>query len=423
MASSEPDDPSMVWYFSFGPNMNKGFFSGREGTAVQPPSKSVAGSLIGHQLAFTMMGYEECEPRFANLVALSNNARQRSVSGIVRMNVHGIAHQIPRSELRKLDEREGFVANQEERAFERIQVVFRPSTSGGDADTWPVYTYVAHAKKEASPGKPSRRYLDLLATAARSSNLPMAYIQWLETHPAHGTTAMLMPRPNDKSMPPRCIQLEELQANRYQPSAGSSGSAWVVLGGQIFDLNAWSVARAPSVREPMLRYMALEQDATAFTMKLLARAYPSERYDPVTTRLSQLSPRQRAYLASWANFFVLNACPLVGVLEGSQWEELIRSTPQTPIQCAEVLTPRSLTTTSIEASPVMLGGQVRAHGPLSVDETPMSVIALGLAETLLSSDAAKPATATSSIATLWAQDQRMSAGGSKDLTARGICVE
>ena len=71
----------------------------------------------------------------------------------------------------------------------------------------------------------------------------------------------------------------------------------------------------------------------------------------------------------------------------------------------------------------MLGGQRGANGPLSVDETPTSVIALGLAETLLSSDAAKPATATSSIATLWAQDQRMSAGGSKDLTARGIDVE
>merc|ERR1711965_113894 len=91
-------------------------------------SISVPGSLTGHQLAFTMMGYEACEPRFANLAALPPHAASH-------MPVHGIAHQLPRSLLPELDEREGCVANAAERAFDRIEGAFVPygRDAGGGA--------------------------------------------------------------------------------------------------------------------------------------------------------------------------------------------------------------------------------------------------------------------------------------------------
>ena len=351
LAAASSDDEDAVWYFSFGPNMAINFFTGRSegdqpGQRMMSPFSSIPGKLVGHQLAFTMMGYEACEPRFANLVALPPHQHSR-------MQVHGIAHRIPRSELLKLDQREGCVEEESQRAFERIEVSFEAYDVGGAAFVPPggvptkVYTYVAHRAKVASPAPPAQRYLDLLVASARKAGLSEEYTSWLEAQPVYKATAMQMPRPKSDSNPPRLISYDELQANRHHAAAGLSDSAWVVLGGQIFDLNAPSVARAPSRREPMLRYMAQELDATAFVLKLFARAYPSETYEPGVTHLSCLSERQRAYLASWANFFLLNRTPRVGVLQDSEWQVLTTdSSPTSPLPyeaCVLLSAPKSKT--------------------------------------------------------------------------------
>lgn len=409
-ATAMDEDEQDVWYFSFGPNMANSFFLGRciqgdvkQGSRpdqlIQRPTKSMPGYLPGHELAFTMMGYEACEPRFANISALP-------VHTGARMPVHGIAHRIPRSELMKLDQREGYIADESERAFERVEVSFQayaaPGSSaapGGDAPIT-VFTYVAHRAKLASPAPPSQRYLDLLVLAAKNAGLSKEYTSWLEAQPSFRATAMQVPRPKESEGPPRVISLDELQANRHHPAAGPSDSAWVVLGGQVFDLNAPSVARAPSRREPMLRYMALEHDATTFVLKLFARAYPSEDQDPATRQLSQLSEPQRAYVASWLNFFLLNRTPRVGVLEGSEWQALTTdSSPTSPL--------------SHDACVALSASQMR---------TPMAVLDLRLGDLKVgsSSSAAKPwQEATVWPVPAWAQSQRLCAASSssKELTA------
>ena len=229
-----------------------------------------------------------------------------------------------------------------EHAFERIEVPFQPYSRTATPETAPskVFTYVALRAKVATAGLPSRRYLDLLITTACSAQLDPAYIGWLKAQPSFSVESSLMPSP---SLSERCrtVTPEELRAHRYREtasasagtwrsgSAGGSGGlplvpapAWVCLGGQVFDLNAHAVARAPSPREPMIRYMALSQDATAFVLRILARAYPQE--EP-TRALGELSERQRAHVAAWANFLVMNACPRIGVLAGADWSALLSS--------------------------------------------------------------------------------------------------
>ena len=57
-----------------------------------------------------------------------------------------------------------------------------------------------------------------------------------------------------------------------------------------------------------------------FVLSILGRAYPSEGMRP-DTDISLLSPKQRGYVASWAQFLVDNGCPRVGVLDG--YEQLL----------------------------------------------------------------------------------------------------
>lgn len=321
--SESSKDEQVCWYFSFGPNMSQSFLAKdaiRMGRVS--PTISIPGSLKGWELSFTMMGYEGCEPRFANLAESRGSEGQHGSS----MPVHGIAHRLSLHELSLLDLHEGAG-----HAFKRIEVTFQPYGSASiPAQPIAVWAYVCTLTKLATPGLPSRRYLDLLVQSATKSQLATEYIKWLERRDAFEFDGAKMPHPSLEEQK-RVISRAELTAKSYrEPENGKSdslGPAWVALGGQIFDLNAHAVARAPAASEPMLRNLARRQDGTAFVLAVLARAYEDE-VPPTNAGLCQidlaaLSRRQHAYIATWATFLVLNACPRIGVLEDSGFEKLL----------------------------------------------------------------------------------------------------
>eukprot|EP00966_Prymnesium_polylepis_P317624 7338072-Prymnesium_polylepis.1 len=349
MLANRPHD-EVVWYFSFGPNvrhrsphrfvrtleaplavrwvaggalmscprprpqMSKTLLkdlltrSSKDNCLNTGGAIMLPGVLKGQQLAFTLMGYEGCEPRFANLVPY-NSAR-----GSVEVNpeCNGIAHRLTAGELLALDDIEG-----EGYGFRRIQGTFQPYYDDGEG-VREVFTYVALPYKVASAGAPSRRYLDLLVRAAASSGLAPEYVEWLRAQPTASNSGRCMPAPS-LSERRRLITPAELASRAYVEGDPPS-PAWVVLGGQVFDLNAHSVAHVPSPREPMLRRMAFSQDCTLFVLSVLERAYPEER---PTSAAGKVSTRQREYLAAWATFLLANGCPRVGVLEGQGWEDFM----------------------------------------------------------------------------------------------------
>ena len=110
-----PESPSLQrrqcadpFYFAFGPSMSPTLLKKRGFLAIE----SFAGRLAGYQLAFTLMGYEGCEPRFANLM-------RHDPTNPSGMQVHGIAHRLTRDDLERLDEFEGS-------GFKRIEALFEP---------------------------------------------------------------------------------------------------------------------------------------------------------------------------------------------------------------------------------------------------------------------------------------------------------
>ena len=61
--NSSLEDDSVVWYFTYGANMNDNTLRSR-GIS---PTLSLPGSLPGFHVAFTYNGYDLVEPRFANI--------------------------------------------------------------------------------------------------------------------------------------------------------------------------------------------------------------------------------------------------------------------------------------------------------------------------------------------------------------------
>ena len=198
----------------------------------------------------------------------------------------------------------------------------RYGSNGGKA--FPVFTYVALPVKLASPALPSRRYRDLLVRLASENGLSEAYHDWLRSQSCLDTDDVRMPVPTPEEAQRRFgpQELEACSYNPFSPQATPGGVARAVLvtmGGQVFDLGAHTVARAPGPREPMLRNMALMQDGTAFVLDILSRAYPEQGGvggGDGGSSLASLNEMQRGYVAAWTQFLVSNACPRVGVLDG-----------------------------------------------------------------------------------------------------------
>ena len=146
------DDDEMVWYFTFGGNMNRATLARREGIS---PVQSLPGTLEGYQLAFNTQGFEGCEPRFASIEPLDPERGVR---------VHGIAHRLRLRELKILDRYEGATGPPGSMiGYNRVLARFTPYASAAadaPASSYEVHTYVATQAKLVEAAPPSRRYLD-----------------------------------------------------------------------------------------------------------------------------------------------------------------------------------------------------------------------------------------------------------------------
>ena len=281
------DDETLVWYFTFGGNMNRATLARREGIS---PVQSLPGTLEGFQLAFNTQGFDGCEPRFASIEPLD------PVRGV---RVHGIAHRLTLRELRILDKYEGAAGppggtlSSGQRvmiAYNRVMANFTPYASAAadaPAASYEVHTYIATQAKLVEAAPPSRRYLDLIISGAAAIGLDETYLDWLRGHEAFCADGMAMPAVPEGAKA-RTVAFDELAAHSYADShaalvedGNDQRGAWVAMGGQCFD------ATSLADEKTMIRNMC-GQDGTAFVLRMRDAAYG----DGVPARLSELSAAQ-----------------------------------------------------------------------------------------------------------------------------------
>lgn len=282
------DDESLVWYFTFGGNMNRATLARREGIS---PVQSLPGTLEGYQLAFNTQGFDGCEPRFASIEPLDPERGVR---------VNGIAHRLRLRELKILDRYEGATGPPGSMiGYNRVMARFTPYASAAaeaPASSYEVHTYVATQAKLVEAAPPSRRYLDLIIAGAAAIGLDEAYLEWLRGHDTFCADGMAMPQVPEAAKG-RTITHAALAEH------GANNGAWVAMGGQCFDASALVLEKA------MVRNMC-GQDGTAFVLRMRDAAYG----DGVPARLSELSAAQLAYVASWAAYLASHGCPCIGVM-------------------------------------------------------------------------------------------------------------
>ena len=292
-AMAEDDDETLVWYFTFGGNMNRATLARREGIS---PEQSLPGTLEGYQLAFNTQGFDGCEPRFASIEPLD------PVRGV---RVHGIAHRLRLRELRILDKYEGATGPPGSMiAYNRVMAGFTPYASAAadvPASSYEVHTYIATQAKLVEAAPPSRRYLDLIISGAAAIGLDETYLDWLRGHEAFCADGMAMPEVPEGAKG-RTVTYDELAAHRYEVPE-RPGGAWVAMGGQCFD------ASTLALEKTMIRNMC-GLDGTAFVLRMRDAAYG----DGVPARLSELSAAQLSYVASWATYMASHGCPCIGVM-------------------------------------------------------------------------------------------------------------
>ena len=213
------DDDTLVWYFTFGGNMNRATLARREGIS---PVQSLPGTLEGYQLAFNTQGFDGCEPRFASI---------EPVDPMRGVRFHGIAHRLTLRELRILDRYEGATGPPGSTiAYDRVMAGFTPYASvvaDAPASRFEIHTYVAtqvhaytvHAHRSCPPTRahasvhgarlccmlthaaaqaklveaapPSQRYLDLIVSGAAAIGLDETYLAWLRGHEVLPSTTYL----------------------------------------------------------------------------------------------------------------------------------------------------------------------------------------------------------------------------------------
>ncbi len=142
----------MLWYFTYGSNLDPGTFLGRR---RMRPRDTRRARLDGYRLIFDL-SIGKGERAVANLLPATES------------HVHGVAYSIGRIQAAWLDRTEGVP-----RAYRRVEVPLVIE----DAPAGEAFTYVSERR---TPGrKPSERYMNLLLRGARHHGLPEHYVAWL----------------------------------------------------------------------------------------------------------------------------------------------------------------------------------------------------------------------------------------------------
>ncbi len=153
--SLEGGSDDLVWYFAYGSNLDPCTFIARRG---MHPRAARVGCVSGYKLRFNLDGRPLGRAAPANIAPAPG------------ATVWGVAYQITRRELVRLDSTEGVPGGN----YRHVGL----SCDTQDGEVLPVLTYIAAGNPV--DGRPSLRYLTLLRDGARTHGLPDEWIQFLD---------------------------------------------------------------------------------------------------------------------------------------------------------------------------------------------------------------------------------------------------
>jgi hypothetical protein len=169
-AAPEESDAANVWVFAFGSNMDKAVLEGRR---MITPAESVAAKLPNYCLTFRQPGLPYREPGFATIEPLDEGESSL-------LPVHGVAHRMTEPQWTYYKESEG-AAGQSDDGYGVIEVDLE-AYDGRKLRAFTLQTQpktIARLKGRAA--LPSKRYLNILRTGARTHNLAPEYQAFLQS--------------------------------------------------------------------------------------------------------------------------------------------------------------------------------------------------------------------------------------------------
>jgi len=159
-----------VWYFAFGSNMNPKILSGRRKIY---PTKSLPCYLPGWYLNFNTTAIPFLEPSFASV--------SQKPAFDSQPEVHGVVHEITRSEYDEVRRTEGG-GGHIGIGYESVKI----NITTYDGQTLPAFTLVEYPRT-IYHGQffPSKRYMTLLENGSVEYGLKVEYQEWLKSIPRY----------------------------------------------------------------------------------------------------------------------------------------------------------------------------------------------------------------------------------------------
>eukprot|EP00808_Paulinella_micropora_P011444 g6128.t1 len=316
-----PEQPSGVWYFGIGSNLNAQHLRDRKGVQVL---EAYPARLSGWVMRFSVPGNKLVEPGMGNVHR----------TGKEQDEVHGLAFRLNEGDAVKLDRSEG--VSMDDRGYKKT--IVEVSTYPPDARQLTAFVYQSK-QNYTEDFPPSTRYLNILLRGAKQANLSaqascvlclalstacvlfVGYIQKLQaTKTYQPSPETLRERAKQTArrgtLPVYTVQqLAQQCANRTGPGANLTqvgGTARVAILGYVLD--------APS---NYTRFVKDCQDLTAWALCFylgLSTEEPACREErmgqpPFPVMEKQLRQDERAYIYTWLDLFLRE-----GQLIGSVWE-------------------------------------------------------------------------------------------------------
>lgn len=190
-ASATAHDPNLhCWYLGYGSNMSEQSFLKRRGIK---PVRSLVVHAPGVQLAFDLPGLPYAEPRFANVVLLSDKDRlachwDETSERPWGKGLVGVVYLVTLDDMAKIYATEGGGAS-----YEIIQVECHEIGKGDKGETIKANTLYSSRpdRRRTQLGQPSLRYMNLLITGAKEKSLPQSYVKFLQGVDVYRRTTVL----------------------------------------------------------------------------------------------------------------------------------------------------------------------------------------------------------------------------------------
>lgn len=163
------EDKATVWVFAFGSNMDPSVLEGRR---MIKPAESVAAVLPEMKLTFNQPGLPYREPGFATLEPIQDKEKETPV--------HGVVHRMTEEQWAYYKETEG-AAGKSDVGYGVVEATVETY----DGRKLTAFTLVTQPKTlsllKGKQAFPSKRYINILRTGARTHNLDPKYREFLDS--------------------------------------------------------------------------------------------------------------------------------------------------------------------------------------------------------------------------------------------------